>query len=148
MYTPHHYYATNFCVFNTLFEKYGIKFTFCVNTGCRQSTVRRTNHRLAYRNVLAAVGWYSLLETDCLIPSNRKGQTTLNRLSSSEKHALCSNTLMRRSVKSVRSIFPGSSQVPRQHTARHKSRRRPHRRSRSYPMCSSKSSRRDKLQSG
>ena len=46
------------------FEKYGIKFTFCVNTGCRQSTVRRTNHRLAYRNVLAAVGWYSLLENN------------------------------------------------------------------------------------
>ena len=33
------------------FEKYGIKFTFCVNTGCRQSTVRRTNHRLAYKKV-------------------------------------------------------------------------------------------------
>ena len=32
--------------------------------GCRQSTVRRTNHRLAYRNVLAAVGWYSLLENN------------------------------------------------------------------------------------
>ena len=34
------------------------------NTGCRQSTVLRTNHRLAYRNVLAAVGWYSLLENN------------------------------------------------------------------------------------
>ena len=30
----------------------------------RQSTVRRTNHRLAYRNVLAAVGWYSLIENN------------------------------------------------------------------------------------
>lgn len=45
-----HYYVTNLCVVNTISEKYGIKFTFCVNTGCGQNTVRRTNHRLAYRN--------------------------------------------------------------------------------------------------
>ena len=43
---------------------FGINFTICVISCCRQSTVRRTNHRLAYRNVLAAVGWYSLLENN------------------------------------------------------------------------------------
>jgi hypothetical protein len=45
-----------------LFLKYLIlNLRFFVNTDYRQSTVRRINRRLAYRNILAAVGWYSLL---------------------------------------------------------------------------------------